>query len=226
MMAAGDVGAGLVVAGAVVKGATSALVKKYFDQIVSPFLRGITELRSQKVIKSNIFRYIKSVEYRTRTLPSIAIPSGVFQLESVYEPLTVRSESDASCYKIASYPRDLFNHSRCVALTDDAGMGKSTLAKFIVRSAINEGRSIPLLIELRRLRSGISILDSLCIELAGGDSSSVAGVELTKLFLSGNFVFVFDGYDELEDEIRGRIADEINELAARFCFCYFLLTSR
>jgi len=226
MMAAGDVGAGLVVAGAVVKGATSALVKKYFDQIVSPFLRGITELRSQKVIKSNIFRYIKSVEYRTRTLPSIAIPSGVFQLESVYEPLTVRSESDDSCYKIASYPRDLFNHSRCVALTDDAGMGKSTLAKFIVRSAINEGRSIPLLIELRRLRSGISILDSLCIELAGGDSSSVAGVELTRLFLSGNFVFVFDGYDELEDEIRGRIADEINELAARFCFCYFLLTSR
>ncbi|TDK22332.1 NACHT domain-containing protein [Luteimonas aestuarii] len=225
-MAAGELGAGLVIVGAVVKGATSALVSKYFDQIVSPFLRGISGLRNQQVIKKNLFRYIKSVEYRTRTLPSIAIPSGVFQLESVYEPLTVRSESDGSLYEVDSYPRGLFSHSRCVALTDDAGMGKSTLAKFIVRSAINEGRSIPLLVELRRLRAGVSIVDSLCSELAGGDSSSSAGTELINLFANGNFVFVFDGYDELEDEIRGKITDEINELAARFVFCYFLLTSR
>lgn len=225
-MAAGEIGAGLVIVGAVVKGATSSLVSKYFDQIINPFFRGISGLRSQQVIKKNFFRYIKSVEYRTRTLPSIAIPSGVFQLESVYEPLTVRSESDGSCYEVANYPKDLFAHSRCVALTDDAGMGKSTLAKFVVRSAINEGRNIPVFIELRRLRSGLSLIDSLCAELAGGDASTPAGVELLNLFGSGNFVFVFDGYDEIEDEIRSRVTDEINELAARFLFCYFLLTSR
>ena len=216
----------LLIVGSVVKGATSALVSKYVEKVVNPFLRSLSNLKVQAAIKKNLFRYIKSVEYRTRTLPSIAIPSGVFLLDDVYEPVSVRSENDGSPFKIEEYPRKLFEHSRCIALTDDAGMGKSTLAKFIVRAAIKEDRAIPLLVELRRMRAGATILDSLCQELAGDSATSVAGLELCGLFANGNFVFVFDGYDELEDEVRSQITDEINFLAAKFNFCYFLLTSR
>lgn len=216
----------LLIVGAAVKGATSSIVKDYVERVVVPYVRGLANNKIQKAIKANLARYLKSVEHRTRALPSIAIPSGVFPLEDVYEPLSIKNDAEDLHLVIDSYPSELFRHSRCVALTDDAGMGKSTLAKFLVRSAINEGKNIPLLVELRRLRSGVSMLNMLCSELADGSTESPAGAEIVKLFMSGNFLFVLDGYDEIEDELRADVAQEINELAARFQFCYFVLTSR
>lgn len=216
----------LLIVGAAVKGATSTLVKDYVDKVLSPFLRGLKNVKFQNLIKNNISRYIKNLEHRTRTLPSIAIPQGVFHLENVYEPLTVKSDTEVASFVIDAYPVDLFFHSRCVAFTDDAGMGKSTLAKFVVRTALSEGKHIPIFVELRRLRVGGSILGALCEELANDSPGSVAGIELTSLISNGNFLFVFDGYDELDDEVRDLVTEEINDLSLRFRFCYFLLTSR
>lgn len=215
-----------LIIGAATKGATVTLVKNYAEKVINPFIKMVQNQKSQSIIKGNLGRYTRNVEARTRSISSIAIPGGVFPLDEVYEPLRLRSEIADFSSVIDKYPSEMFSASRCCAITDHAGMGKSTLAKFIVRSSIKENKPVPLLIELRRIRRGDSILDALCRELADGTRESQSGTDLLQLFRDGNFVFILDGYDEIDEDARDSVTQEINQIAAEFQFCYFILTSR
>lgn len=222
----GEIGLGVLIAGSAVRGGSSALAKAYFESYVVPFLRGMVSKKTEAQLKKNLNRYVRYIESKTRALPSLAAMSGGVSLEEMYEPLTVVSDVEDFSLLVDTYPRELFDHARCIALTDDAGMGKSTLAKYIARSAISAHHSVPLFIELRRLRQGVSILETLCQELIGDSAGSDKGRELIGVFESGGFIFMLDGFDEVAESIRPAIVGEINDLAARFEFCYFVLTSR
>ena len=214
----------LLLVGAAAKGAASSVAKAFIDNAVVPFLRGRLKGKIESKIKSSISKYIRNVEVRTRQVPCIAIPGGKFFLESIYEPLSVVFPRSNVSVLIDEYPNKMFEMSRCVAITDDAGMGKSTLAKYILRKSIERNKSIPIFVELRRLRKGMSIIKSIADEISSGDSA--VSEEFVKLIESGNFVFIFDGYDEVDDEIKSEVALEINDVSSKFQFCYFVLTSR
>lgn len=224
MTDAGSVDYKVLIVGAAVKGATNATVKSFIDNAVTPFLRGQFKTKVEQKIKSSITRYVKNVESRTRNIPCIAMPAGSFFLDSIYEPLSVVPTQGDQSVLVDGYPAELFAINRCIAITDDAGMGKSTLAKYILRRAIETSKNIPLFVELRRLRKGRSILNSISEEMAAGDEEVSSA--LVDLMRSGNFVFIFDGYDEVDDEIRSEIAYEINKISSDFQFCYFIVTSR
>ncbi|MDZ5764708.1 NACHT domain-containing protein [Stenotrophomonas maltophilia] len=217
---------GVLMAGAAVKGGTSTAVKLFLSEVVAPYLRGMNSKRSETQLKFRLSKYAKIIENKTRYVSTFASTSGLVAFDELYEPLRIRPSQTKKHFLIDSYPSELFRESRCIALTDDAGMGKSTLAKYIVRRAIVERKGIPLLIELRRLRSGQSIMSCLSDELAGGAVNSAEGEALVGLFERGNFIFVLDGFDEIEESLRPAVVDEVNSISARFQFCYFMLTSR
>jgi hypothetical protein len=217
---------GVLMAGSAVKGGSSALAREFLNNYVVPRLRGVVSKRAESKLKRNLNRYVRYLESKTRVLPSLANMGGGLPLDELYEPLTVVSDNEDFSLTIDSFPRSLFDHARCLALTDDAGMGKSTLAKFVARSAMSESKAVPLFIELRRLRAGTQLLDTLCQELAGAGLVSEQGRELVTVFDKGGFIFILDGFDEVEEAIRPALVAEINDLAAKFEFCYFVLTSR
>lgn len=219
-------GTGILMAGAAVKGATTAVVKSFIDDVISPYLRGMASKKAETKIKAKLSRYARIVESKTRTIPTFANTAGILGLEDIYEPLTVVETSGEFSTVIDGYPNALFKKSRCIAITDDAGMGKSTLVKYIVRKSMSDNRGIPLLIELRRIRSGQSIIECLCNELAEASPDTPEGGALIDLFSRGNFIFVLDGFDEVEEALRPKLVAEINDISARFSFCYFILTSR
>ena len=218
--------AGILIAGAAVRGGASAIVKEFLKGVVIPYLKSAGSDGGEAKIRLNISKYLKTVENKTRYISTFATPSGAVLLEDLYEPLSLKCKANKKNFLIDGYPRRLFEESRCVAITDDAGMGKSTIAKYLVRRAIYEQKGIPLLIELRRLRAGQSIVSCLCKDLAESDVDSPEAGELIRLFSQGNFIFILDGFDEIEESIRSAVVDEVNEIAARFCFCYFVITSR
>lgn len=220
----GAAGGLLILASAAVKGGTAAIVSKYIDVVVRPFLNFISSSAAKKKIEQGLTRYLRMIELRTRCVPSIAIPSGEFLLEKIYEPLTLKGRLEGEFFTVKGFPRELLEQYRCISITDDAGMGKSTLAKYIVRAAVSESKQIPLLIELRRLRQGMQIVERLASEL-GGDAVAVSS-EVIALMESGNFIFVLDGFDEVAEELRSDVIDQINNMSLRFPFCRFVLTSR
>lgn len=216
----------ILITSAAVKGASSALAKTYIEEKISPFLRGIVSKKTEGELRKTLSRYTRHLESKTRNLPSIIKNSSPLVLDEIYEPITVSSKSTDSSYKIESYPREIFELARCISITDDAGMGKSTVVKFIARSALRESESIPLLIELRRLRPGISILGALCKELVNATPDSEKGKDLINALSNGGFIFILDGFDEIDEPIKQELVIEINEISSQFQFCQFILTTR
>ena len=207
---------------AVAKGATNLLVKSFVEKVVSPYF-------SSKKFKAQLIKsaktYYRNMEARTRYVPSIAIQGGKFALESVYEPLELISEQVDSSIRISGYPYQLFDTGRCILVVDYAGMGKSTLTKYIFRCALRELQKIPVLVELRRIKDGETLLDLMCLDFVGEAKGGVRD-ELIGAMEEGNFVIFLDGYDELSPAVRQRISEEISKLSAEFQYCNFVLTSR
>ena len=146
-------------------------------------------------------------------------------MESVYEPLELISEQVDSSIRISGYPYQLFDTGRCILVVDYAGMGKSTLTKYIFRCALRELQKIPVLVELRRIKDGETLLDLMCLDFVGEAKGGVRD-ELIGAMEEGNFVIFLDGYDELSPAVRQRISEEISKLSAEFQYCNFVLTSR
>lgn len=225
----GEVVAGIAVksaAGAVAKGATTALVKGFVDRVVTPFFSG----RSSKAALTKAARtYYRNMDVRTRYVPTIAIQGGKFLLESVYEPLDLiadQGDRTSLVFRVDQYPDEVFDRGRCVMIVDSAGMGKSTLTKYIFRRALEELRKIPLLVELRRVKDGMTLLDLFVSDFLGDDAKPQVVSEFEDALREGNFVILLDGYDELSPSVRGDVSSEISKLVSHFPYCNFVLTSR
>lgn len=212
-----------VATGAAVKGATSALVKGFMDHVVSPFMAG---RKNKKELISRSRAYLRSLDQQTKYIPTIAVQGGKFSLDEVYEPLRLRSKAVDVSYLIDRFPDEIFDINRCVVVVDSAGMGKSTLTKYILRKCLVELKRIPVLVELRRMSVGGSILELICQDFVRSPKGSQLADALVDAMEDGNFLILLDGYDELSDEVREAVSSEIVKMSSAFPHCQFWLTSR
>lgn len=159
--------------------------------------------------------YIKTLVFQNRQIP----------LNKIYIPLTVVNFDSGETIKVDSYPKKLLPTNNKILLVDTAGMGKSTLSKYLFLKAIEEGNGIPIFLELRQLKSGKSIVD-----LIHDDISSIDEVFdkefLLKLIARGDFVFFFDGFDEIPLKEREYATQHLQDFIAKASKNQFLLTSR
>ena len=79
---------------------------------------------------------------------------------------------------------------RKIMIVDSAGMGKSTLAKYISVQAIIKDSYIPIVIELRKLSSEKSIWKYMC-ELFDMLDQSIEYADIKNLIKKGGFLIVF-----------------------------------
>lgn len=205
------------------KGATSSLVKNFMEKVVSPYFSGrAAKSEMVKLLKS----YLRWLDHRTKYIPTIAIQGGVFALDEIYEPLEICSVEGSLTFEVSEYPASVFDNNRCIAIVDSAGMGKSTLTKFILRSSLDGLKKIPVLVELRRLKPGMGIIDLICADIIKSDKNSLSAAHLISAMRDGNFIFFLDGYDEIQDDIKASISQEIVRMTSDFPLCNFMLTSR
>lgn len=105
-------------------------------------------------------------------------------------------------------------------------MGKSTLSKFVLRQSIVAAEYIPIFVELRRIKSGQKLHDFICDEVLRSTATEPCKNKLIESFKSGGFLFIFDGYDEIDENIRADISSDISRMSAECDKCCFWLTSR
>lgn len=212
-----------VVGGAAAKGATSTLVKSFVEKVVAPYFAG----RAAKVeMVEHVKAYLRWLDQRTKYVPTIAIQGGVFPLDDIYEPLTICAVDGSGAIEISEYPAGVFEKNRCIVIVDSAGMGKSTITKFILRSSLTEMKKIPVLVELRRLKAGGSILELIFSDIVKSGKESLVASNLISAIRDGNFVFFLDGYDEIQDDLKASVSEEIVRITSDFQYCNFILTSR
>jgi hypothetical protein len=115
---------------------------------------------------------------------------------------------------------------RLFVITGMGGSGKSVFMKHLLIRYYNEARGrIPFLIELRNLPKGATLKGHLFDTLRAISKKFDEGMFEYSLE-SGKFIFLFDGFDEIDADIRPNVASEIQNLTFAYDNNIFVVSSR
>ena len=110
--------------------------------------------------------------------------------------------------------KNLLFHSKCrVIVRGAAGIGKSSILRFLAYRTIQEESCVPLYLEYRKV--GQSLWKSI-LSCFAGVGISLTQPDVEQLALAGGFRLYLDGLDEVAEEERERTIREITDFAMRF----------
>ncbi|MBE5103331.1 NACHT domain-containing protein [Priestia aryabhattai] len=170
---------------------------------------------------------IQSIE-KYSAIPTIALRDRKVSIHEIYLPLTLKSmEKEFSKEKIlvTEYNQAFFNKYPKMLIIDSAGMGKSTMLQFLFLSALIKKIGIPIFIELRGLKEGITILD-VVYKKFNYLNENFKKEYLIDLIKKGDFIFFLDGYDEIPNSEKERVAIELRDFINNAGKNKFIITSR
>lgn len=131
---------------------------------------------------------------------------------------------------IDRFPDNLFQDASKVLITDTAGMGKSTLSKFLFLQCLKSHRAIPFFIELRHLSDKLGVLEVITKQLnppivEEGDPK-FSKREVQRMLKKNKLLFFFDGYDEILPAHRETVTKNLKELIEIYPQHSYVITSR
>ena len=212
------------------KSLVEGFIKNYALPKLSKLAHSISkEGKAYLSLNSNAFiAYYKRAYNNYSIINTLAFKERVKKLKDIYIPLTiypVDNKKEKKLTKIEGYPKELLDKYGRILITDTAGMGKSTLMKRMFLDVIDGQFGIPIFIELRRLNENNDILNEVAIQLGGLNDGFDKGI-LETLFVDGEFIFFFDGYDEISSSNKAFVTRNIQDFVAKAPNNKYILTSR
>lgn len=212
------------------KSLVEGFIKNYALPKLSKLAHSISkEGKAYLSLNSNAFiAYYKRAYNNYSIINTLAFKERVKKLKDIYIPLTiypVDNKKEKKLTKVEGYPKELLDKYGRILITDTAGMGKSTLMKRMFLNVIDEQFGIPIFIELRRLNENNNILNEVAIQL-GGLNDGFNKEILETLFVDGEFIFFFDGYDEISSSNKAFVTRNIQDFVAKAPDNKYILTSR
>lgn len=213
---------------------TSPFVKPIIETILKPQLKKLGDWIQKKDIENKVIdnfwenkftKYLESVYANSSYMTTLVFPNQQTHLEDLYVPLTIISSRDHDTFKIDKLDYSLFEKYGKLIISDAAGMGKSTLLKKISISIIEQNKSIPILIALRKIDNSNSIIDEIFNQIDLIDKSF--DKELIYKFLElGFFTILLDGYDEIPVDLQENVTSQISDFIKKATSNKFVITSR
>lgn len=192
---------------------------------------GNEALRIHHDLYKNRFEGYLSRRYeKFLVLDTLVFPNYQTLFDSLYVPVTLKTRDPSDNNEevqilIDSFPEKLIPKYKRVLIQDTAGMGKSTVVKKLFLSCIRENKGIPILIELRKLKKDNTILNEMISQLdpinGKFDTDFLMG-----LIERGDFVFLFDGFDEIPLASRETVIADLEQFIEKAHHNLFLISSR
>lgn len=170
--------------------------------------------------------YLTRAYERHSVVSTLVLRNSKRRLKDIYVPLTILEENNSEeKVVIDAYPMEFMRKHKRMIIRDTAGMGKTTLVKRLFLSAIDEVLAIPIIVELRRVKQGKTLLD-IVYDQIDSLAEEFDHELLLNLIQQGGFVFFFDGYDEVANEQKGTVTEEIKSLVSKAPANTYIITSR
>ena len=118
------------------------------------------------------------------------------------------------------------NWGNFIALLGHAGSGKTMLLRHVFLSACKRSSKIPLVVELRKLKSFQGTFSDYISENVFKFKLSQNKSIYERMLKTGQFLFLLDGYDEMAIGQKDAMTRNIEEFVDCFPNNYFMLTSR
>lgn len=142
----------------------------------------------------------------------------------VYFPLSLLYHREI--LNMPDNPDKLFTKSNFVTLLGHAGCGKTMILRHVFLSACKKSSKIPLVVELRKLKSFKGNFNDYVSENVFKFKLSQNKSIYERMLKNGQFLFLLDGYDEIAIEQKDALTRDIEDFVDCFPDNYFLLTSR
>ncbi|MDR4152084.1 hypothetical protein CN503_13440 [Bacillus cereus] len=213
---------------------TTEAIKKSVGAIIDKWVQPkLEDIKVRRNIDSQLESSFIEVfnDYLVRTYEQnkfvnvIALGNNQVDIDQIYQPLKISSETYGENYYITDYDSGLFNTYKKVIIEDSAGMGKSTIMKKLFISCIEKNEGIPIFIELRKLQEETDIVDLIITQLNSIHKEHDKQLVL-EIINRGDFIFFLDGFDEIPFEYKDKIVHKLKEFIAKSNNNIFLLTSR
>ena len=108
--------------------------------------------------------YLTRAYERHSVVSTLVLRNSKRKLKDIYVPMTILEENNPEeKVVIDAYPMEFMRKHKRMIIRDTAGMGKTTLVKRLFLSAIDEVLAIPIIVELRRLKQGTTLLDTIVL---------------------------------------------------------------
>lgn len=166
--------------------------------------------------------YLENAYRRHSFFISVVFGNAQKQLLHYYIPLTLCAEK--SEIKIIDYPKKFVDNVENLLIVDTAGMGKTTLLKFMFLKCVEQSQCIPIFVELRKLSKRKPLAEYLLGELL--DIKGAVPASFYTLLQSGKFAIFLDGYDEIPDAERPEIVAGIQKFIEKAPRNRYILSSR
>lgn len=167
--------------------------------------------------------------YRSNALMHTIVFRGVEKnIFDLYIPLTLCHEEKEKTRRIVvneNAMEQIMGNCKRNIVIDNAGMGKSTIAKYLATQAVINKSGIPIMVELRKLKKDKSIL-TFIEEQFDLFNKKIVIEDLKCMLREGGFIFFFDGYDEVATELRQTVTEDIRYFIERAPENTYILTSR
>lgn len=210
------------------------LIKLSINTYIKPKLENAyrnTELENDLIkIEDYIKEYLERSYKSAEIMNTIVFKNQQKKVDDLYIPLTLVKAN--AMYKneneeiyIDKYKENLINKYKKVLVVDSAGMGKSTIIKYLYLCTIRENKGIPVLIELRNLEKDVSIIEFIMKEI-NGLKEYLNKENIISLIEGGDFIFFFDGYDEITQELKKEITYNLQRFISKNSKNAFIISSR
>lgn len=206
------------------------LIKEICETYLKP--KAVSFCKKMKINKAlflqleNIFeQYLERGYKKNSYMKTIVFQNQQKELKDLYVPLNVEMIASRDTIRIDTYKDDFLPKVKKTILIDTAGMGKSTILKFLYLSAIDNKSGIPVLVELRKLTKTTKLIDIIYEELCELDKAFEKEV-MFDLIKRGDFIFLFDGYDEITLSEREEVTSDLQDFISKAEKNIFAMTSR
>lgn len=212
----------------IAQGVFKAVLDKYTDPVISKLGKKAKEgwekfkfdfdISFRKYIKNSYAKYSK-----VKTILYKAEPQYIYDF---FETPTLKSDYKAP-FKADSI-ETVICQSNFIVIRGTGGIGKSTLLKHLFLSAIDSGDLIPVFLELKDLNEtsgSYDLLDYIFERLENLDCK-INRDYFDYALRSGRFVFLFDGYDEMQTEKRNGFIKRLDAFCDRYSENYYIIASR
>lgn len=154
-------------------------------------------------------------------LKPIALKESV-KFDKLYIPLTISSREKS--FLVHENNSGLFKYRKRIVIKNTAGMGKSVLMRKLYLSCFKQNDYIPIFIELRNIKFFDSFDRLLYKEIGIFEEKDIQ--YFSKSLANGNFIFFFDGYDEIPLDIKSETTLILKEFIKTFGNNSFFISSR
>lgn len=211
------------------------IVESIVDSYIKPkFEKAYKDAENYKnieLIEEKIHCYIERSYNNCLTMNTIVFKNEQKKINELYIPLTVIKKNEFEQNEeriricIDRYRDEFIPKYKKILLVDTAGMGKSTIMKYLFLSSITEKKGIPILIELRRLNKDNSIMDHIMNEI-NDIREQFRKEDILELIEEGDFIFFFDGYDEIAPESKEVVTNNLQDFISKSERNMFIISSR